>query len=78
MAKANGPLVASERSSAPLLRSTSPAPVSPVTVPPMEYRGGGLVMQVTATLVTFDPFTVPAPPETLQVWPDGWLRTVTE
>ena len=34
-------------------------------------------MQVTATVVTFDEPTVPEPLETLQVWPDGFLFTVT-
>ena len=37
-----------------------------------------LVVQVTATLVTFAEPTVPVPPLTVQVCPDGWVRTVTE
>ena len=38
----------------------------------------GVGGQETATLVTFDEPTVPEPLETLQVWPDGLLFTVTE
>jgi hypothetical protein len=37
-----------------------------------------LVTQLTATLVTLALPTVPEPPETVQVCPDGWEKTVTE
>ena len=40
--------------------------------------GGGLVAQETATLVTLALPTVPEPPETVQVCPDGWEKTVTD
>src|SRR5690242_1928156 len=57
----------------PLTRSTS-VPVRPDTVPPTLNV---LVAQVTMTLVTFAPLTVPTPLATVQVWPEGWVRTVT-
>ena len=34
-------------------------------------------MQDTATLVTFAAATVPEPPDTVQVCPDGFVFTVT-
>ena len=77
MGKVKGPFAETERSSPPLFRRTSPVAARPATVPPMVYRGGGLVEQETATLVTFAFPTVPEPPETVQVCPDGWEKTVT-
>ncbi len=50
-------------------------PDSPDTLPPTEYVG--IVVQVTATLVTFAPETVPDPLETVQVCPRGFVFTVT-
>jgi hypothetical protein len=41
-------------------------------------RGGGLVAQETTMVVTFALPTVPEPPETVQVCPDAWEKTVTE
>ena len=64
------------RLSPPLSCSTR-VPVSPETVPPTEYVTGGLVVQVTATFVMFAEPTVPVPLLTVQVWPDGWVFTVT-
>ena len=78
MAKVKGPFAEMERLSAPLFRSTRPEAARPLTVPPTVYRGGGLVEQETVTLVTFAFPMVPEPPETLQVCPDGWEKTVTE
>ena len=75
--KVNGPSAVMARSSPPLLRSTSPVPVRPLTAPPTVYLGGGLVMQDTETLVTLALATVPEPFETPQVCPEGWLATVT-
>src|SRR5262249_17639339 len=77
VAKVNAPLAAIASPSVPLFCSTSPAAASPLTVPPMVNRGGGLPTQATVTLVTFALPTVPEPPETEQVCPDGWLETVT-
>ena len=42
------------------------------------YLGGGLVTQLTETLVTLAPATVPEPFETVQLWPGGWVATLTE
>ena len=50
----------------------------PLTVPPTVYLGGGLVTQLTETLVTLTPATVPEPFETEQVCPEGWVAMVTE
>ena len=55
--------------SAPSARLKSSEAVS-VPEPP-------LVVQVTATVVMFAEPTVPVPLLTVQVWPDGWVRTVT-
>jgi hypothetical protein len=76
VAKAKEPLAVTERLSPPLSCSTA-VPVSPDTVPPTEYVVGGVVVQVTATLVTFADPTVPVPPLTAQVCPDGCVFTVT-
>src|SRR5690349_25077993 len=57
----------------PLTRSTS-VPVSPDTVPPTLNV---LVAQATVTLVTFAALTVPTPWATVQVWPEGWVSTLT-
>src|SRR5690349_10657432 len=57
----------------PLTRSTS-VPVRPDTVPPTLNV---LVAQVTVALATSAPLTVPTPWATVQVWPEGWVRTVT-
>ena len=77
VAKVKVPSEATARSSPPLFRSTSPLPVRPLTVPPTVYLGGGLVTQLTETLVTLAPATVPEPFETVQLWPEGGLATVT-
>ena len=63
------------RLSVPLSRSTTdwPAP-RPLTLPPIVYRLG---VQVTATLVTADVVTVPAPFATVHVLPAGLVTTVT-
>src|SRR5580658_5655737 len=74
--KVKDPVAATGRLSPPLSCSTTD-PVSPDTVPPTEYVAGGLVVQVTATLVTFAVPTVPVPPLTAHVCPDGWVFTVT-
>src|SRR5690242_18514084 len=50
--KVKEPLAATDRLSPPLSWSTT-VPDSPETVPPTEYVAGGVVVQVTATLVTF-------------------------
>ena len=71
VAKVKAPFALTARSSPPLLRSTSPVPVRPLTVPPTVYLGGGLVTQLTETLVTLAPATVPEPFETEQVCPEG-------
>ena len=55
--------------SAPSARLKSSEAVS-VPEPP-------LVVQVTATFVMFAEPTVPVPLLTVQVWPYGWVRTVT-
>src|SRR5690348_10793964 len=55
--------------SAPLARLKLSDAV-PVPVPP-------LAAQATATLVTLAPAIAPVPPVTVQVWPDGWVSTVT-
>ena len=80
VAKVKVPLAVTARSSPPLLRSTSPGPDRPVTVPPMVYLGSGLVTQVTTTVVTSAEPTVPEPLETVQVCegPLGCPETVTE
>jgi hypothetical protein len=70
-------LEASDRSSPPLFRSTTLAPLtSPLTVPPTVYE---LVVQATATFVTLPPPTVPLPLVTVQVCDGdvGWVFTVT-
>ena len=77
VAKVKVPFEATARSSPPLFRSTSPLPVRPLTVPPTVYLGGGLVTQLTETLVTLAPATVPEPFETVQLWPEGGFATVT-
>ena len=77
VAKVKLPFEETARSSAPLLRSTSPLPLRPLTVPPTVYLGGGLVTQLTETLVTLVPATVPEAFETVQVCPEGWAATVT-
>src|SRR5262249_2523127 len=74
--KATGPLAVVVSASPPLSFSTT-VPDRPETVPPTEYVAGGLVVQVTATVVTFAEPTVPVPLPTAQVWPDGWVFTVT-
>src|SRR5262249_54979053 len=61
----------------PPVSFSPPAPARPEPVPPTEYVAGGLVVQVTATVVTFAEPTVPVPLPTAQVWPDGWVFTVT-
>jgi len=38
----------------------------------------GTLAQLTATLVTLAEATVPLPLLTVQVWPTGWVPTVTE
>ena len=78
VAKVKVPLEPTARSSPPLFRSTRPVPVRPLTVPPMVYLGGGLVTQLTETLVTLTPATVPEPFETVQVCPEGWVAMVTD
>ena len=45
--------------------------------PADRIRHGRVSVQVTATLVTFAEPTVPVPLPTVQVWPDGWVFTVT-
>jgi hypothetical protein len=75
--KVNGPFVAIGRSFAPLFRRTRLAPgASPVTLPPTVKE---LVTQVTATLATFDPPTVPVAFAIVQTWvgEPGWAATVT-
>src|SRR3989442_1578668 len=62
------------RLSPPLFRSTRPVPESPLTVPPIVKV---LVAQLTATLVTFAPASVPLPLATVQVWPIGCTNTAT-
>src|SRR5215831_2705634 len=73
---AKEPFAVTVRASPPLSFSTT-VPDRPETVPPTEYVAGGLVVQVTATVVTFAEPTVPVPLPTAQVWPDGWVFTVT-
>ena len=74
VAKVKVPLELTARSSPPLLRSTSPLAERPVTVPPTVYV---FVTQLTETLVTLAPATVPEPFETVQVCAVGWLQIVT-
>src|SRR5215831_10291859 len=74
--KAKEPFAVTVSASPPLSFSTT-VPDRPETVPPTEYVAGGLVVQVTATVVTFAEPTVPVPLPTVQVWPDGWVFTVT-
>src|SRR6187549_3341516 len=52
----NGPLAAMLSTSPPLFCSCRPAPFRPVTVPPIE---NSVVTQLTNTLLTFSPPTVP-------------------
>ena len=75
--KVNGPFPPMDRLSAPLSWRTSPDPFRPLTVPPTVYVGIGSVMQLTTTLVTFALPTIPEPLLTVQVWPEGWVTTVT-
>src|SRR5579871_6033975 len=52
------------------------APVRrPLSVPPTVYL---LATQATATEVMLAAATLPAPLVTVQVWPVGWVPTVTE
>ena len=53
-------------------RPIRPAEIIRGTRPAVE-----LVVQETATLVTSAEATVPEPPDTVQVWPDGLVFTVT-
>jgi hypothetical protein len=50
-------------------------PESPETLPPTAYVG--LAAQVTATFVMSAAAIVPLPFATLQVWPLGFVLTVT-
>ena len=61
--------------SSPLLFwSTTELPVaSPVTVPETVYP----LTQAMDTPMTFPPDTFPEPLVTVQVWPVGWVNTVT-
>ena len=62
--------------SPPLSCSTTvPDPDRPDKVPPTEYVG--TFAQLTATFVTFAEPIVPLPLDTVQVWPDGLVFTVT-
>ena len=74
VAKVKAPFALTARSSPPLFRSTRPVPLRPVTVPPMVYL---FAVQLTETLVTLAPATVPEPFETVHVCPEGWVATVT-
>ncbi len=74
VANVNGPFADTDRSSPPLSCSTT-APDKPDTEPPTEYVG--VVVQVTPTLVTLADPIVPEPFDTVQVWPDGFVFTVT-
>jgi hypothetical protein len=76
VANVKAPFAETVRLSPPLSCSTSPVPVRPVTVPPIVTPEPALVVQVTATLVTFA-LAVPLPLATVQVCPDGGVRTVT-
>jgi len=49
-----------------------------VTEPPTVCLGTGSPVHVTSTSVMFAVPTVPAPLDTVQVWLEGWLDTVTE
>src|SRR6202789_416612 len=77
VAKVNAPFAETVRLSPPLsCKTTVSADASPMTVPPTVYL---LVVQLTATLVTFAPPTVPVPIVTAHVWAGlvGWVSTVT-
>src|SRR5437899_1930100 len=72
--KVNGPLAETIRSLPPLFRSTRPVPESPLTVPPIVWV---LVVQVTVTLVTLAPASVPLALATVQLWLSGCTNTAT-
>ncbi len=74
VANVNEPFALTLRSSPPLSCSTT-VPASPDTDPPTEYVG--VVVQLTATLVTLAEPIVPEPFDTEHVWPDGFVFTVT-
>ena len=57
-------------------QSEQAAPVRPETVPPTVWVLATLATQLTLTSVTFL-LTVPVPLATVQVWPEGWVNTVT-
>ena len=76
MANVNGPLPPTLRSSPPLSCSTT-VPDSPETVPPTVIGAAAAGLQETATLVTLAAATVPEPLDTVQVWPAGFVFTVT-
>ena len=71
--KVNVPFAEIERLSPPLFCSTT-LPERPETVPPTLKA---MAEQVSVTLVTFAPLTVPASFATVQVWPAGCASTVT-
>ena len=56
------------------LAKTKPLPRSPLIVPP---SAKAWFAQVTTTLATLALVIVPVPPATLQVWPAGWVFTLT-
>ena len=63
--KENAPFAATVRLLPPLLARTRPDPDNPKTLPPTVYV---FVAQLTETLLTLPPVTVPLPEVTVQVW----------
>ena len=63
--------------SAPSLTAAQPAPSHPFARLKSSYAAVPVSVQVTATLVTLAEPIVPLPLATLQVWPLGFVLTVT-